>query len=93
MKWYLLFYRYKDNEGGACDFYGAYTDLEEAKRQGIAYWEDTGARLSSWMHLAEFDGTDMSVLFALHIPDTEYADGEEDDELEWREVTVEGAAL
>lgn len=88
MKWYMLFRRYKDSEGGAFDFYSASNDLEEAKQRGLDYWKDRAPHLSSWMHLAEFDGTTMRVLFDLHIPDTEYADGNEDDQLEWRPVNA-----
>jgi hypothetical protein len=72
MLWYLLFYGYKDRDGGADDFHSAHTDLEAAKAAGIAEWEDGDSRLSSWMHLARFDGATMDIIANLNIPDTEY---------------------
>lgn len=82
---YILFAVWKDSEGGARDFDSAYTDKESAMQAGLASWIVTEHRLSSWMHLAEFNPSEdtMKVIAKLNIPGTEYATS---DKLEWIEV-------
>ena len=82
MPYSILFFGYKDTGAGADDFHSAYTDIDQAKAAGIAEWKD-GTRLSSWMHLALFDGSDMRIIAKLNIPETEY---DETGVMEWINV-------
>ena len=77
---YLLFGASDSGEGGAHDFLGVYTSREEAHKDALEFWFVKEPRLSSWCHLAEFDGKAMNVTHWLNIPDTEF---DEHGELVW----------
>lgn len=84
MNKYLLFYAYKDYQGGAYDFHSIHDTIEAARQAGIDYWSDGDVRLSSWMHLAHLTDGGLKVIEVLDIPGTEWDD--DDTELAWRAV-------
>lgn len=82
---YYLFGAWKDVQGGAADFLGAYKTQEEAEAEGLKRFADDN-RLSSWCHIAVFDGTTMRIIRCLAIPGTEdydFFNDNPDEEEDW----------
>lgn len=72
---YLLFYGYKDSEGGAYDFHSIHSTADDARHAGIHHWSDGDIRLGSWMHLAHLSGNEMRVVARLNLPGSEQDEG------------------
>jgi hypothetical protein len=77
---YMLFGASDSGEGGGHDFISAHQTRDEAHESALNISFVNNPRLSSWVHLAEFDGEHMKVTHWLNIPGTEF---DEHGELMW----------
>jgi hypothetical protein len=80
---YMLFGWYKECQGGAFDFIGAYASRDEAKEAGLSHELVRETRMGNGIHLAEWNGATLMVTDWLNIPGTEQA---ESDELVWMDL-------
>lgn len=77
---FLVFWGWKDREGGAHDFGGCFDTIGKAMDRGEGLADD--ARMSSWCHIARLDLSEntLKIMAVLALPGSEHYDDYTDDD-------------